>query len=228
MPKLYNEKVIRFGFLGGLVKLANVPVQSIFLLLFWPGFVFGLDTESSGANTNSKRLTPVHQVSSAISYDEMATQSGLSFEVGPYQWQRVTKADQRRRWRVSLSASHPIQLFLLDPRLNVGNPPNKEKTNSWAQRKWIQVEEIINDKFLPFGNEAASGGDWNIFIYNPSKTEVKIKLFVDTSGKPTAEERRMQPFFFLLIILLMVGSSFLMHKLIKWRRANPTQYDGWT
>jgi hypothetical protein len=207
--------------------IMKVLKQSMLVFLFWSVLMFFQSAAGLEFHSKPRRPIPVRPIASPISYDGNVTTNGLYLEIGSYQWKRVTKIDQRRRWRLNMSASHPIQLYLLDPRLKVGNPPDRVKLNSWAQRKWIQVEDIVEDKFLPFGNEAAFGGNWNIYLYNPSKKAVKVKLFVDTSGKPTAEERKKQPLFFALLLLLTGGASFLMYKLLKWRKANPLKDASW-
>ena len=179
----------------------KVLTQSILYFLFWSGVLFFQEAAGSDLYANPSRLTPVPSIASPISYDENTKENGLQLAIRPFQWKKITKMDQRRRWRLSMSASHPIQLYLLDPRLDVGNPPDRVKINSWAQRKWIHVEEIKDDNFFPFDNEAVYGGDLNIYLFNPSQMVAEVKIFIDTSGKPTAEERNKQPLFFMLLIL---------------------------
>jgi hypothetical protein len=195
--------------------------QGIPLSLLLAVVSLSMEVAGSDQNLKPKHLVPVRSIASPISYDNNSTTDGLYLEIKPYQWQRVTKIDQSRRWRLKMTASHPIQLYLLEPRAKVGNPPDRVKINSWAVRKWENVEEIAEDKFLPFNNEAAYGGTWSIYLYNQFQERAKVELFVDTSGKPTSEEKESTPFFLLILLFLQGGVGFLMYNLLKWRRSNP-------
>ena len=93
----------------------KVLTQSILYFLFWSGLLFFQEAAGSDLHANRSRLTPVPSIASPISYDENTKENGLQLAISPYQWKKVTKMDQRRRWRLSMSASHSIQLYLLAP-----------------------------------------------------------------------------------------------------------------
>jgi hypothetical protein len=156
-----------------------------------------------------------------IAYETVNVNETLRLTLGPYEWKKITKRDGRRRWLISMYASSPINMYFVYPGHELGNPPDFGRLNSESRKKWLNVTEIPEDKFLPWHNEYGVGRTWTFYLFNKDATPSRVALNVDTSGAATEEEKKYHPLVFLILISATAAVSVIMYKLIRWRTRNP-------
>lgn len=60
---------------------------------------------------------------------------------------------------------------------------------------------------------------WVFYLHNPGTEPARTVLKVDTSGKPTPEERRWAPVHLAVGFTLFAGTAAVMVWLVRWRRS---------
>ena len=168
------------------------------------------------SETVSERTAP------ASSHRERArsrVREGPGPRVKPGGWVPGPVRDARRRWRVNFSSPLLVDLYLAYPNIRSGDPPDDEQMRFHARKTWLGVTSIRDDSFLPWHHEVGVGRVWVFYLHNPGPDPARTLLKVDTSGKPTPEERRWAPVHLAVGFTLFAGTAAVMVRLVRWRRS---------
>jgi hypothetical protein len=209
------------------VKMTNV-IFSQKLALFILLYVFLAPSVGSIAGDivarpaePGQRLHAIKAIEEEIVYERSSIEGVLELGLQPYEWKQITKRDGRRRWRINMHSSRPIDLYFVYPGHDVGNPPDMTAVRSASRKKWLNIRDIEEDTFLPWQHEYGVGRIWSFYLFNRGTESSRVFLSVDTSGKATEQEKKYHGLMFLIVIFLTGGIFVGTYRLIRWRLKNP-------
>lgn len=158
------------------------PVCLILMLLSIP----------AGADLEVKRTYP----GPGEAHEERGTRRTLpcSREEGrpvpPGEWVNVRVNDMRNMWRINCRSTAPVDVYLLYPGTEPGDPPDRDIIINGSRKHWTGITSIEDERLLPRHHDYGSGREWDFYVYNSGEATACFILTVDMTGKPTTEEMK--------------------------------------